>query len=828
MKKIDKNYIWLCLISVALVCIIIPMGSLFGSLVDWLPQHVVFPDYFRKLFYETGNLFPNFAAALGAGQNIFNFSYYGLFNPIILISYLLPFIDMTTYLIGANIVLYVSTGLLGYMFLKRHFSTKVSFISTILLLLAAPLLFHFHRHFMFVSYMPFLFIGLMSIESYFEKGNKWALALSTFLIILISYYYSIPSILVFVLYGIYVYMKYTKKMTVKKFIIDGFCFILPIIVGVMMAGLLLLPTFYTLIEGRSAGGATSLLSLFIPDFDFSNILYGNYAIGLTALAIVSLFYSFLSHKREDKFLSISIFVILLFPIFSYLLNGTLYIRDKVFIPFLPLFIYFIASFLEDLMHKKIPKYFSIAVIVCILWCAIWGLSYYPFYLDIAIVLLFTYFYQKKKWSSNSLWFLVLPSLILFFGINYNESYVSKKLYDDSIKVNKNLEKELKSEADFVRTYHLEESLYNVNKIYMNGYYTDSVYSSIYNNEYRNFYKDTFKNPLSYRNKLITASNNNLFYQMFMGGKYMYAKSGMQGYEKIEDNLYQNKDVLPVFYVTDHIISEKDFAQLKYPYTAETLLKNTVVGNQTKNVIDTSLTEEVLSGEVTNKKGLQVEKKEDFYHINAKKKNQLTFHLDNSLQDKILLLEFSIGKEWSCKNGDAKITINNVSNTLTCQSWIYKNENKVFHFVLSDQNIKDLKVTFAKGNYKIGNIKLYTTSYQDIKDIKNNVVPAKRVKNKTFGDQFTVEVKNEKAGYFVTSIPYDKGFHIYDNGKEISYTKVNTAFIGFSIKEGTHQITMKYSSPLFKEGKYVSIIGFLCFGILVYQSKRGYKRNKKNI
>lgn len=34
--------------------------------------------YFRQQFYDTGDFFPEFAAGIGGGQNIYNFAYYGL------------------------------------------------------------------------------------------------------------------------------------------------------------------------------------------------------------------------------------------------------------------------------------------------------------------------------------------------------------------------------------------------------------------------------------------------------------------------------------------------------------------------------------------------------------------------------------------------------------------------------------------------------------------------------------------------------------------------------------------------------------------------------
>ena len=68
--------------------------GVFGSSIDWISQHSTLADYFRKRFYATGNLFPDFAWNLGGGQNIYHFAYYGLLSPTVLLSYLFPFIPM--------------------------------------------------------------------------------------------------------------------------------------------------------------------------------------------------------------------------------------------------------------------------------------------------------------------------------------------------------------------------------------------------------------------------------------------------------------------------------------------------------------------------------------------------------------------------------------------------------------------------------------------------------------------------------------------------------------------------------------------------------------
>ena len=44
------------------VLLIMRFEYAYGSKIDWGGQHYAIPDYFRKLFYDTGDIFPSFAA----------------------------------------------------------------------------------------------------------------------------------------------------------------------------------------------------------------------------------------------------------------------------------------------------------------------------------------------------------------------------------------------------------------------------------------------------------------------------------------------------------------------------------------------------------------------------------------------------------------------------------------------------------------------------------------------------------------------------------------------------------------------------------------------
>ena len=111
--------------------------GIFGAKVDWLSQHSVLPDYFRQQFYATGKIFPEFAPNLGGGQNIYHFAYYGLYSPLILPSYLLPFVKMSDYIMVISITGLTVSVLLFYYWLKsRKMDTGVAFIISLMFLLA--------------------------------------------------------------------------------------------------------------------------------------------------------------------------------------------------------------------------------------------------------------------------------------------------------------------------------------------------------------------------------------------------------------------------------------------------------------------------------------------------------------------------------------------------------------------------------------------------------------------------------------------------------------------------------------------------------------------
>ena len=151
---------------------------------------------------------------------------------------------MSTYIICLNIAIVILDAILMYKWLSNHFFKKITFLSTFIFILACPIIYHSHRHLMFTSYMPFLLLALSGVDTYFKDKKKLPLIIWTTLIISISYLYSVGCIITISIYALYVYLKTTKKVTIKSTIKEGLKFVSILIVPILLTLFITLPTFY--------------------------------------------------------------------------------------------------------------------------------------------------------------------------------------------------------------------------------------------------------------------------------------------------------------------------------------------------------------------------------------------------------------------------------------------------------------------------------------------------------------------------------------------------------------------------------------------------------
>ena len=829
-----KNLIILGIILLTYVLIISVLGYQYGSMVDWISQHFRIPEYFRNLFYQTKNLFPDFALNLGSGQNIYYLSYYGLYNPIILISYLFPFIKMMDYIIISYIILILTSTYLIYYWLNNKFSSKVAFIGSITFLLASPLIYHSHRHLMFINYMPFLILALIGIDNYFKNNKRVLLIISCSLIIFSSYYFSIPSLIIITIYAINTYLNTNRNISLKMFLNTSLKFFLTMIIPILLSSILIVPTIYTLINGRNPTSINiNILNTIIPKFNSNAILYYTYGLGLTAFSIIAIINNIFSKNTKYRFITICILIILFIPFFIYLLNGFMYIDGKVLIPFLPILCLLISNtfnniFKKNINYKKLLTLSTILVIIIILNNLNFKFNLL-FIIDYIIMFISLIIYNNKK----SKYFILIPYIIIltinFISFNipkeklYNINSSSDQFVEDSyVKINeKTNEKDLieiiNNDQGFYRVNNLNNILYNVNNILDDNYYATSIYSSSSNSYYTNFIRNIFKNEIYNKDYATITESNNVLFNIYMGNKYLLSDYSLLGYKLVKEgkytNLYQNDNAYSIGYASNKKISIDEFNTLKYPYTMDALLNYVIVNDKENSKYNENIS--------------KINTIHDKLSFDVKDELEYDIPLDNKINNEILIISFDMLYNETCDVSNQSITINNIVNTLSCRSWKYHNKNYKFNYVISSNEIIDkLHIKINKGHYEIDNINIYKMDYNAI--INNSFDKFIVDTNNINGNEIkgTINVTNDNS-YFILNIPYDKGFNIKVDGINKDYELANTSFIGFNIESGTHEIIITFNAPYKILGLILSGIGLIILILIIIIEKRGirWKRSK---
>lgn len=852
-KKRSLHHVMIILYGIILLTVLTGAGNLFGSRVDWLSQHTVFPDTFRHAFYESGKLIPEFLFDIGGGQNIFHFTYYGLLSPLILPSYVLPFVDMTTYIICMSVLSYLASGCLIYEFLQKKFQKNNAFWAGILFLTLPPMTFHFHRHVMFVWYMPFFILGLMGIDRYFEKKKSGLFVMSVCCMILTNYMFSVGCMVFLFAYTVFQILKKEHFLWKEfgKIIAES---ILLFLIPVFMTSFLLLPTAYGLFSNeRSGGNEITFWDMMVPSLE--EYFYSPYSMGISAVMLVVVVCNLTCKKKKmaDLFLTLFTCFILLCPIILYVLNGTLYIRGKALIACSVLFLYQFCQFLEWSQQNEIQlkKAVLISAVGILLLIALrWenGLTG----TGLLVELLLLYYFRKKK----NIWQIapILVALLATFVSNWSsETYVTKDYYEEMY-TTEIAELMTYTEGNFYRTNIAYREMDTANRVYGENFHGTSVYSSTYNSLYQLFYDAELGNNEVHRNAFMTTGVRNEYFYQFIGTKYIIGKKdpGMQ-YELVKKgehlNLYENKKAFPVVYKSQKLMDETEFSNLEFPYNIEALMTHTILEEDAISCEDSSQINDNLFEKDTSSKSITkntFEKAEildayifiqekteipksytfiqekaevsDTYTFIQEKEETYTINLDEHYRNKIIYLEFDIQNEGAYQNEeDIWITINGVSNKLTDVDWLYYNGNTTFTYIIPMEDTTNLRIQIAKGKYDIRNLNMYAsepleTAYAEAEDLRIDKAAS----------TITCKVIAEKGEYLVTSFPYDKGFSVYINGKETEIQLVNEAFLGIPLQEGENEVEIQYHAPFFRWGILISCLGICLWVIqIIYIRKSGF-------
>lgn len=458
--------------------------------------------------------------------------------------------------------------------------------------------------------------------------------------------------------------------------------------------------------------------------------------------------------------------------------------------------------------------------------------------------------NRKSLRTGSVLCLLIPP-ILFLGI-YDQSFQTQAdTMLDSGFYQKIADYETKKATEFITRkqefYRMEqigtpkEEFADLNRIWSTGQYSSSVYSSVYNADYQEFRTKTFELEEPYRNFLMQSVSRNPVYQRFMGIKYLITQEDVPGYQWDctigNTKVLKNDNVSPIAYATNRLLNKQTYDTLPFPYNQTTLLDYAVVekGGQKETPDSDSL--KITSGTMTlpalQKTGNTLTQTDET--ITAVLKQTEILHLNladlfpnwnengQNEQEHVLFLQFHVKNKKP--SSDVSITLEKERNKLSARSHIYYNHNTTFTYAVPlEKGQQQISLTLGKGSYQLSNLQLSLGTWQD--PASNETLYQSEFhadKNASKGNQLKGTIQVDQKSYFITTIPYDSHFEVLVDGKNVSYEKVNTAFLGFPLKQGKHKIEISYHAPGAAAGKLLSFAGIL---ICLFHLISGFQHSKQ--
>ncbi|MCI8484395.1 MAG: YfhO family protein [Lachnospiraceae bacterium] len=868
-EKLSSFFYPILLILFVLACVwlILPADSLFGSEGDWLSQHVGAAEQFRKIFQETGRIFPDSSPA-GSGSNIYDFSYYGFLRPDVLISFLLPKIPMA-FIISVYAVGSLAAGaVLFYYLLKKHLTFDFFAFLGGILYASASCFYHTHHQIMFVNYMPFLLLALFGVERLLHKGRHGLLVLSLALVYLHSYYFA-PAVLA-VVFLYFIHCLYFEKITFIPPLKCWLRFLFSIGISIGMTAILLLPTGLDLLSTKKdAGTPASLAEIFSLEFSMESLLYHPYGCGLTILCLYTLFLSI--RRKSTRFLSLLLLLCLTANTCSYVLSGFLYVRYKVLIPLVPLLLILCVRTLEELFTGR-EKHSLICGALCLVPLLS---SDYPQAILVDFTLAGTaflflfgiqHYFSRKKSAAPSpeigqesdrkktAYQTMIPCLLLCLFpaassilIGQQDEFISKD--DNRQSVFSQEELEALNLQDSYRFDYLTEPYANANLLALPGMGSTRMYSSVTDYNYSSFFYQTMRNPIRVRNRVALMTDANPFFSYLMGIRYIQTKDSRipWGYQPIAQKgnilIAENKNVLPIAYASTKIMSQKEYETLEFPYSLEALTRCTIAADASDNSEalndseisndfspETSTIQNISADSLMENSWIQPISLEDLpdfsklvseyadgkiscqqnpqkgeLQLAVKEETSLQIPLSEPIHHKMLICTFRVA---SLKEKEVTIEINGIRNRLSGKSAPYPNHNDQFTYLIaSNEEITELKFHLSSGTYTLSDFQIWTmdTSHWGNEGADPDSFQAQESRHPLQGKA----VLSEK-GYFVTSFPLRKGYRAYVDGTQVSLCTVNDIFLGFPLEAGAHEILISYTPPGKTFSVFLSLLSLFLF------------------
>ena len=800
---------------------------------DGFHQYVIFDIALRNILHGNGSLFYTFTSGLGLNFYALSSYYLGSFlSPLV---YFLNLSNMPDAVYLTTLLKFGLIGLSTFFSLNKLFKNipqtlKLALSTSYALMSFTVSQLEIKTWLDVFILIPLIITGLHLLIT--EK--KISLYFTSLSILFIQNYYFGYMTALFLIFWYLCQISWDFKTRKSSFLY----FIITSVLAGMASLIMTLPTLFDLqTHGEKLTEVTKFqtesswyLDLFTKQFigSFDTTKYGAIPmifVGLLPFILTILFFTLKSIKFPVKLIYSIFFTFLIASFYIEALDlfwqgmhtPNMFLHRYAWI-FSTLLIYTAAEVLNRLKEIKIWNFLvSLFLVVTGFLATIYLKSHYSFLTDLNILLTleFLVVYSLlllaviKKFISVNL-FAILISLFIMVEMSLNASsqmngiakewgFASRSAYSRDIPAMESFSTYIGN--SFTRTEKLQTQTGNDSmKFNYNGI---SQFSSV-----RNRSASSTLDKLGFKssgtNLNLRYANNSILADSLFGIQYNISDSPIDKYgfkdiyQKNNLTLYENQYSLPIAFASQSIYNDVKFTEHTLDNQASFLNQLADVNFDYFSPIPyekTENTDDLISVTSSSNEDAAIQ-----YQIEVPENSQVylsftNLHFSNDKQKKVDILV----------NGENKtFTTDNVFSFFNLG---YTKEKKTFNIDVSFPG--NSQVSFESPTFYRLDTKTFTEAIQKIKE---QPVTVSTSKNKVFA---TYDVKQDTSIFF--TIPYDKGWSAYQDGKKIKINQAQTGFMKVDVPKGKGTITLSFIPNGFVIGAICSFTSLLLFAI--YNHKR---------
>ena len=801
---------------------------------DGFHQYVIFDIALRNILHGQGSLFYTFTSGLGLNFYALSSYYLGSFLSPIVYFFNLSNMPDAVYLI--TLLKFGFIGLSTLFSISRIFEAIPKPIKLALSISYALMSFTVSQLEIKTWLDVFILIPLIITGLHLLiTENKRLLYFTSLSILFIQNYYFgyMTALFLFFWYLCQISWNFkTRRLSFLDFVVTSF-------LAGLTSSIMTLPTLLDLrTHGEKLTAITKFktdgswyLDVFAKQFigSFDTTKYGSIPmifVGLLPFILTILFFSLKSIKFHVKLIYGMFFTILIASFYIETLDlfwqgmhtPNMFLHRYAWI-FSTLLIYTAAEVLNRLKEIKIwNSLISLFLVVTGFLATIYLKSHYSFLTDLNILLTleFLVVYSLlllaviKKFISVNL-FAILISLFIMVEMSLNASsqmdgiakewgFASRSSYNRDIPAMESFSAYIGNQ--FTRTEKLETQTGNDSmKFNYNGI---SQFSSV-----RNRSASSTLDKLGFKssgtNLNLRYANNSILADSLFGVQYNISEKPIDkyGFQDVyqQDNLtlYENQFSLPIAFASQSVYNDVNFKEHTLDNQASFLNKLANVNfdyfspipyDRTENTTDLISVTSSLNEDVAIQYQIEVPENSQVY---------LSFtnlHFSNDKQKKVDILV----------NGEKKTFT--TDNAFSFFNLGYTKEKKTFNIHVSFPG--NSQVSFESPTFYRLDTQTLTEAIQKIKE---QPVTVSTSKNKVFA---TYDVQQDTSIFF--TIPYDKGWSAYQDGKKIEIKQAQTGFMKVDVPKGKGTITLSFIPNGFVIGAICSFTSLFLFGIYNHRLK----------